>query len=242
MAAAAASGVVGVQQAVAARHGYVRVPRQLSIYSSRSAACTPRAGSQASLSSLLHPRAAPTPLLIRQSSSRQQRSAHRRTPSSTRCAAQEHEGSISGKGRRFALVVARFNEIITKPLAQGAITALVRYGVDEDKDVEVYHVPGSFEIPVVAQRLAELGKFDAVICIGAVIRGATTHYDAVAGNAASGILNASLKTGVPVIFGVLTCDNMEQAIDRAGGKAGNKGAEAAITAIEMANLMADISK
>ncbi|KAK4834568.1 hypothetical protein QYF36_025017 [Acer negundo] len=142
---------------------------------------------------------------------------------------------ITNEGLRFAVVVARFNEIVTRPLLEGALETFKRYSVKEE-DVDVVWVPGSFEIGVVADRLGKSRKYHAVICIGAVIRGDTTHYDAVANSAASGVLSASLNSGVPCIFGVLTCENMEQAMDRAGGKSGNKGAEAALTAIEMASL------
>ncbi|CAI5516672.1 unnamed protein product [Closterium sp. Naga37s-1] len=134
-------------------------------------------------------------------------------------------------------VVSKFNEIVTKPLLSGAIDTFRRHGVDKDH-IEVAWVPGSFEIPLVAQEMAKSGNFDAVLCIGAVVRGSTTHYDAVANNAASGVLSAGLNSGIPCVFGVLTCETMEQAMDRAGGKLGNKGAEAAVTAIEMASLMA----
>eukprot|EP01018_Ginkgo_biloba_P010834 Gb_14839 [translate_table: standard] len=145
-------------------------------------------------------------------------------------------GSITKtEGLHFAVVAARFNDIITKPLVEGALEAFIRHSVREE-DIDVIWVPGSFEIPAVAQAVAKSGKYHAVLCIGAVVRGATSHYDAVANSAASGIVSAGLNSGVPCIFGVLTCDNMEQAIDRAGGKAGNKGAEAAVTAIEMASL------
>ncbi|XP_050383466.1 6,7-dimethyl-8-ribityllumazine synthase, chloroplastic isoform X2 [Argentina anserina] len=145
-------------------------------------------------------------------------------------------GSVTtAHGLRFAVVVARFNEIITKPLLEGALTTFKNYSV-RDEDIDVVWVPGSFEIGVVAQKLGSSGRFDAVLCIGAVIRGDTTHYDAVANSSASGVLSAGLKSGVPCIFGVLTCDNMEQALNRAGGKSGNKGAETALTAIEMASL------
>ncbi|XP_061989399.1 6,7-dimethyl-8-ribityllumazine synthase, chloroplastic [Rosa rugosa] len=145
-------------------------------------------------------------------------------------------GSVTtAHGLRFAVVVARFNEIITKPLLEGALTTFNNYSVQEE-DIDVVWVPGSFEIGVVAQRLGSSGRYHAVLCIGAVIRGDTTHYDAVANSAASGVLSAGLKSGVPCIFGVLTCDNMEQALNRAGGKSGNKGAETALTAIEMASL------
>ncbi|WOL02406.1 6,7-dimethyl-8-ribityllumazine synthase, chloroplastic [Canna indica] len=138
-------------------------------------------------------------------------------------------------GLKFAVVVARFNEVVTNLLLEGALETFRRYSVDND-DITVVKVPGSFEVPVVAQKLGKSGNFHAIVCIGAVIRGDTTHYDAVANSAASGVLNAGLSSGVPCIFGVLTCDDMDQALNRAGGKAGNKGAEAALTAIEMASL------
>lgn len=139
------------------------------------------------------------------------------------------------QGLKFAIVVARFNEVVTSLLLQGALEAFGRYSVKEE-DITVVKVPGAFELPVVAQKLGKSGKYHAVICIGAVIRGDTTHYDAVANSAASGVLSAAIGSGVPCIFGVLTCEDMDQALNRAGGKAGNKGAEAAITAIEMASL------
>ncbi|KAJ6420373.1 hypothetical protein OIU84_027840 [Salix udensis] len=146
------------------------------------------------------------------------------------------EGSVTRtEGLRFALVVARFNEIITRPLLEGAVATFKKYSVKEE-DIDVVWVPGSFEIGIVAEKLGKSGKYHAVVCIGAVVRGDTTHYDAVANSAASGVLSAGLKSGVPCIFGVLTCEDMEQAINRAGGKSGNKGAEAALTAIEMASL------
>ncbi|KAH1236495.1 6,7-dimethyl-8-ribityllumazine synthase, chloroplastic [Glycine soja] len=146
-------------------------------------------------------------------------------------------GSVTrAHGLRFAVVVARFNEIVTKPLLEGALGTFNNYSV-QDEDIDVVWVPGSFEIGVVAERLGKSGKYDAIVCIGAVVRGDTTHYDAVANSAASGVLSASLNSGgVPCIFGVLTCDDMDQALNRAGGKSGNKGAEAALTAIEMASL------
>ncbi|WVZ22119.1 hypothetical protein V8G54_000663 [Vigna mungo] len=140
-------------------------------------------------------------------------------------------GSVTRtQGLRFAVVVARFNEIITKQLLEGALGTFKNYSVQDD-DIDVVWVPGSFEIGVVAARLGKSGKYHAILCIGAVIRGDTTHYDAVANSAASGVLSASLNSGVPCIFGVLTCDNMDQALNRAGGKSGNKGAEAALTAV-----------
>ncbi|KAK7317889.1 hypothetical protein RJT34_02493 [Clitoria ternatea] len=142
---------------------------------------------------------------------------------------------IRAHGLRFAVVAARFNEIVTKQLLEGALGTFKNYSV-QDEDIDVVWVPGSFEIGVVAERLGKSGKYHAILCIGAVIRGDTTHYDAVANSAASGVLSAGLNSGVPCIFGVLTCDNMDQALNRAGGKSGNKGAEAALTAIEMASL------
>ncbi|KAL1806258.1 hypothetical protein ACET3Z_029326 [Daucus carota] len=142
---------------------------------------------------------------------------------------------MSAAGFRFAVVVARFNEIVTRPLLNGALETFSRYSV-KDEDIDVVWVPGSFEIGVVAERLGKSKKYDAILCIGAVVRGDTTHYDAVSNSAASGILSASLNSGVPCIFGVLTTENMDQAMNRAGGKSGNKGAEAALTAIEMASL------
>ncbi len=148
---------------------------------------------------------------------------------------QVYEGALIGQGLRFALVVARFNEFITNRLLAGAQDALRRHGVAEE-DVDVVWVPGSFEIPLAAKRLAESGRYDAVICLGAVIRGATPHFDYVAGEVAKGVATAALSTGVPVLFGVLTTDTIEQAIERAGTKAGNKGFDAAVSAIEMANL------
>ncbi len=148
----------------------------------------------------------------------------------------EIEGAVVGTGLRVAIAVARWNEFITKPLLEGALGTLRRHGVAED-DVTVVWVPGSFELPVVCKRLAASGRFDAVVALGAVIRGATGHYEFVAGQCASGLQHAALDTGVPVIFGVLTTETIEQAIERAGTKAGNKGAEAALTAIETASLL-----
>lgn len=147
-----------------------------------------------------------------------------------------YHGGVMSNGLKLAVVVAKFNSLITKPLYEGVLDHFEAHGI-VGEDYDTAYVPGSFELPVVAKRMAETGKYDAVICIGAVIRGATTHYEAVANSAASGILSASTSIGVPIIFGVLTCDTMEQALDRAGGKLGNKGGEAAATAIEMGNLM-----
>jgi 6,7-dimethyl-8-ribityllumazine synthase len=147
-----------------------------------------------------------------------------------------YEGDFSSPAGRFALVAARFNGFIVDQLVAGATDALNRHGVSDDR-IDLVRVPGSYEIPLVAQRLGTTGKFAAVICLGCVIRGDTDHYDHVAGAATSGIAQAALNSGVPVIFGVLTCDTLEQAIHRAGAKAGNKGFEAAVAAIEMVNLL-----
>ena len=147
----------------------------------------------------------------------------------------ELKGSLQGDGLKVAVVVARFNDFITSRLQEGAIAALSQYGVAAD-DVTVVSVPGSFEVPFVAKRLAAANKHDAVVCLGAVIRGETDHYEHVAGEAAKGIAAAGMASGVPVIFGILTTDTVEQAINRAGGKSGNHGYSAAVTAIEMANL------
>jgi len=151
------------------------------------------------------------------------------------------EGHLGGAGLRFAVVASRFNEAIVGRLVDGALDGLRRHGVDESR-VDVAWVPGAFELPVVAQKLAVSGLYDAVVALGAVIRGATGHYDFVAGQCAAGIQRVQLDTGVPVVFGVLTTDTIEQAIERSGSKAGNKGFEAAATAIEMANLMASLPK
>lgn len=146
------------------------------------------------------------------------------------------EGKLIAEGQKIAIVAGRFNEIITNKLLGGAIDAFKRHGGDEN-NIDVAWVPGSFEIPLVAKKMAESKKYDAVICLGAVIRGATAHFEMVANETTKGIAAASLQTGVPVIFGVLTTDNIEQAVERAGSKAGNKGFEAVTTAIEMVNLL-----
>jgi 6,7-dimethyl-8-ribityllumazine synthase len=146
------------------------------------------------------------------------------------------EGSLVGVGLRVGVVVARFNSLITSQLLEGARDGLRRHGVDEN-NVDVAWVPGSFEIPLVAKKLASSGRHDAVICLGAVIRGSTPHFDYVAAEVSKGVAAVSLQTGVPVIFGVLTTDTTEQAIERAGVKAGNKGYDAAVAAVEMANLL-----
>jgi len=149
------------------------------------------------------------------------------------------EGKLIAEGLRFAIVVSRFNDFIGERLLGGALDALMRSGARE-QDVEVFKVPGAFEIPLVAKKLARSGRYNAVICLGAVIRGATPHFDYVANEVSKGIATVSLETEVPVTFGVLTTDNLEQAIERAGSKAGNKGWDAAVAAIEMANLLRQI--
>ena len=151
----------------------------------------------------------------------------------------QNEGDFTSPAGRFAVVAARFNAFVVDQLVGGANDALTRHGVPAER-VDLIRVPGSVEIPLVAQQLAKSGKYAAVVCLGCVIRGDTDHYDHVAGAATNGILNAGLKSGVPVIFGVLTCETLEQAIHRAGAKSGNKGFEAAVTAIEMANLLAKL--
>ena len=146
------------------------------------------------------------------------------------------EGDLAATGRTFGVVASRFNDFIVRPLLDGALDAIKRHGGDTAA-VDVVWVPGSYEIPLVAKRLALSGKYDAIVCLGAVIRGATAHFDYVAGGVASGISAVALEANLPVIFGVLTTDTIEQAIERAGTKAGNKGFEAVVTAIEMASLM-----
>ena len=149
------------------------------------------------------------------------------------------QGNVIGSGIKVALVASRFNEFIVSRLVSGAEDGLVRHGV-EDGSIDLYWVPGAFELPLMGQKLAESKKYDAVICLGAVIRGSTSHYDLVCSEAAKGIAQASLKTGVPVLFGVITTENIEQAIERAGTKAGNKGYDCALSAIEMVNLIHQI--
>lgn len=151
------------------------------------------------------------------------------------------EGRLVGDGLRFAAVVSRFNEFIGSRLLSGALDAFTRHGVAES-DVDVAYVPGAFEIPFVAKRMARSGGYAAVVCLGAVIRGATPHFDYVAAEVSKGVANVGLDTGVPIIFGVITADNLEQAIERAGTKAGNKGFDAAVSAIEMANLMVSLAE
>ncbi len=149
------------------------------------------------------------------------------------------EGKLDAAGLKFGIIVSRFNSFISERLLEGAVDALVRHGV-ADKNIDVVRVPGSFEIPLAAQRLAEGKKYDAVICLGAVIRGATPHFDYVAAEVAKGVAHASMASGIPIAFGVLTTDTIEQAVERAGTKAGNKGFEAAMTAIETANLFREL--
>ena len=146
-----------------------------------------------------------------------------------------HEGHLNGQGFRFAIVASRWNDFISSRLVEGALDALERLGAEESQ-VEVYKVPGAFEIPLLALKLAASGKFDAIICVGTIIRGQTPHFEYIASEVASGIAHASLQTGVPVVFGVVTADTVDQAIDRAGVKLGNKGFEAGTTAVELVNL------
>jgi len=150
------------------------------------------------------------------------------------------EGVLLGKGLKFGLVVSRFNEFLTKKLLEGAQDALLRHGVNQE-DIEIAWVPGSFEIPLIAKKLAETKRFDAVICLGAVVRGGTPHFEYIAAEVTKGIAKVGLETGLPVIYGVLTADTLEQAIERAGTKMGNRGFDAAVEAIEMANLIKSIA-
>ncbi len=146
------------------------------------------------------------------------------------------EGELQAKGLKFAIIVSRFNDFITSKLLDGAMDALLRHGAKED-DIDVVRVPGSFEIPLVAKKVASKGTCNAVICLGTVIRGATPHFEYVAAEVSKGIASASMETGVPMAFGIITSDTIEQAVERAGTKSGNKGWDAALTAIEMAQLM-----
>ncbi|MBN4069289.1 MAG: 6,7-dimethyl-8-ribityllumazine synthase [Alkaliphilus sp.] len=150
-----------------------------------------------------------------------------------------YEGKLIANGLKFAIVIGRFNEFIGSKLLSGAIDAFKRHGVEE-QDIEIIWVPGAFEIPLIARKLARSKKYDGVICLGAVIRGATPHFDYVSSEVTKGIATVSLETDLPVIFGVLTTDTIEQAIERAGTKAGNKGVDAALAAIEMANLLKEL--
>jgi 6,7-dimethyl-8-ribityllumazine synthase len=150
------------------------------------------------------------------------------------------QGDLSAKGLKFGIVASRFNDFITARLLDGAMDALLRHGASES-DIEIVRVPGSFEIPLAAKKLAGSGKYHAVICLGAVIRGATPHFDYVSAEVSKGVAAASMETGLPVIFGVLTTDTIEQAIERAGSKGGNKGWDAALSAVEMANVMRQLA-
>ena len=152
-----------------------------------------------------------------------------------------HQGRLNAEGFRFAVVSSRWNDFITGRLVEGALDALERLGAAEDA-VEHYRVPGSFEIPLLASRLAKSGRFDAIICLGVVIRGHTPHFDLIAGEVTKGVAAAGMESGLPVVFGVVTADNVEQAIDRAGVKAGNKGFEAAMSAVELVNLYKEVNR
>jgi 6,7-dimethyl-8-ribityllumazine synthase len=152
-----------------------------------------------------------------------------------------HQGRLSAGGFRFALVSSRWNDFLTGRLVEGALDALERLGADEGS-VEHFRVPGSFEIPLVAQTIAQSGRFDALVCLGTVIRGQTPHFEYVAGEVTKGIAHVGLQTGVPVLYGIVTADTLEQAIDRAGVKAGNKGFEAAMSAVEMVNLLKAVNR
>ena len=152
-----------------------------------------------------------------------------------------HQGRLSAGGFRFALVSSRWNDFLTSRLVEGALDALERLGAAEDS-VEHFRVPGSFEIPLLALKLAQSGRFDAIVCLGTVIRGQTPHFEYVAGEVTKGIAHAALQTGVPVLYGIVTADTLEQAIDRAGVKAGNKGFEAAMSAVELVNLYKDVNR
>lgn len=151
----------------------------------------------------------------------------------------KYEGKLIGKGLRFGVVVSRFNEVVTNRLLEGALDCLYRHGVEE-KDIEVFWVPGSFEIPVTAKRIAKGGKFDAIICLGCLIRGDTPHFDFLSAEVTKGVAQVALEHTIPVAFGVLTSDTLEQALERSGAKQGNKGFQAALSALEMANLFKEI--
>ncbi|HEX8922076.1 MAG TPA: 6,7-dimethyl-8-ribityllumazine synthase [Pyrinomonadaceae bacterium] len=151
-----------------------------------------------------------------------------------------HQGNLNAEGFRFALVASRWNDFLTSRLVEGALDALERLGADE-KAVALFKVPGSFEIPLLARKLAATAKYDAIVCLGTIIRGQTPHFDYIAGEVTKGIAQAGMETGVPVVYGIVTADTLEQAIDRAGVKAGNKGFEAAMSAVEMVNLYKDVN-
>jgi len=152
-----------------------------------------------------------------------------------------YEGNISGEGKKFGIVVSRFNDFISDRLLGGALDALARHGTRDD-DIDIVKVPGAFEIPFMAKKMADTTKYDAIICVGAVIRGATPHFDYVSSEVSKGIALVSLESGIPIVFGVITTDTLEQAIERAGAKAGNKGWAAAVAAMEMSNLVDVVAK
>jgi len=152
-----------------------------------------------------------------------------------------HQGKLNAEGFRFAVIASRWNDFITSRLVEGALDALERLGAAADS-VELYRVPGSFEIPLLALKVAQTGNFDAVICVGTIIRGQTPHFDYIAGEVTKGIAQAGMQTGMPVIYGIVTADTLEQAIDRAGAKQGNKGFEAAMSAVELVNLYKEAFK
>ena len=151
-----------------------------------------------------------------------------------------HQGKLNAEGFRFALVASRWNDFLTSRLVEGALDALERLGADE-KAVALFKVPGSFEIPLLARKLAATAKYDAIVCLGTIIRGETPHFDYIAGEVTKGIAQAAMETGVPVVYGIVTADTLEQAIDRAGVKAGNKGFEAAMSAVELVNLYKSVA-
>jgi len=152
-----------------------------------------------------------------------------------------YEGKISGEGKKFGIIVARFNDFISDRLLNGAMDALVRHGA-KDKSIDIVKVPGAFEIPLMAKKMAQKKKYDAVICLGAVLRGSTPHFEYVSAEVSKGVATVSLESGVPVIFGVVTTDTLEQAIERAGSKSGNKGWAAGVAAMEMADLVQSVDK
>ena len=151
------------------------------------------------------------------------------------------EGKLLAQNKKFGIVVSRFNDFITEKLVGGAIDALIRCGAD-DADIEIVKVPGAFEIPMIAKKMAEKKRYDAIVCLGAVIRGSTPHFDYVSAEVSKGVAQVGMEAGVPVICGILTTDNIEQAIERAGSKAGNKGWSAAVSAVEMVNLVSELDK
>jgi 6,7-dimethyl-8-ribityllumazine synthase len=152
-----------------------------------------------------------------------------------------YEGKLIGRGLRFGIVVSRFNDVVTKKLLEGAMDCLIRHDVQED-DIDVFWTPGSFEIPVTAKKLASTGKYDAIICLGCLIRGDTPHFDFLSAEVTKGVAQVALEYSLPVAFGILTADTLEQAIERSGAKQGNKGFQAALSALEMANLFKEMSK